>query len=255
MTAPLVPADVDLRGYEFMPLYGHHLFGSDFNARVTDAGWRAALTLWWAAWNQVPAASLPADDIALTRLADLGRDVKSFRKIKGEALHGFVECDDGRLYHKALAGWALEAWDRRVKERDRKAKWRESRQRDKDVPETGTGSVTKQGQDTGPRRDVPAEGKRSDSEVKRSDSELANRDVERTPGSTAGTGDSHGANGKTAFKGQDWDSAAYVAASAQTLGVDRLEGESQDNFRDRVFTAAQAKIREGKAETKRREAH
>jgi uncharacterized phage protein (TIGR02220 family) len=142
---PPVGPEVDLRGYGFMPLYGHHLFGSDFNARVSDAGWRAAVTLWWAAWNQVPAGSLPGDDVALCRLADLGRDVKAFRKLKDEALHGFELYHDGRLYHGFLCGLVLEAWERRLKERDRKAKWRESRARDKDVPETGTSTGTERG--------------------------------------------------------------------------------------------------------------
>lgn len=164
---PLVPEDVDLRGYEFMPLYGHHLFGSDFNAGVSDAAWRAALTLWWKAWNQVPAASLPDDDVALCRLADLGRDVKEWKKLRADALHGFVKCSDGRLYHRKLSMWALEAWDRRVKERERKAKWRASRERDKDVPETGTNAGQQAGHMNGHRRDVPAEGKGSDSEAKR----------------------------------------------------------------------------------------
>lgn len=127
LPAPLVPADVDLRGYEFMPLYGVHLFGSEFNGRCSDAGWRAGVTLWWAAWNQVPAASLPSDDVALCRLADLGRDLKAWKKIKAEALHGFVLCSDGRLYHKFLAPKAIDAWERRVGERERKQKWRDKR--------------------------------------------------------------------------------------------------------------------------------
>src|SRR5690606_32878899 len=84
---PPVAADVDLRGLEYMPLFGVHLFGSEFNAAATDAEWRAAITLWWAAWNQVPAGSLPKDDVALCRLADLGRDLKLWRKLKARALH------------------------------------------------------------------------------------------------------------------------------------------------------------------------
>jgi hypothetical protein len=158
--APLVPADCDLRGYEFMPLYGTHLFGSEFNARATDEAWRAALTLWWAAWNQCPAASLPNDDIALCRLADLGRDMKRWAKIKGDALHGFVECTDGRLYHRFLAPLAIEAWERRCHDRERKAGWRAKKQTaatgtNADVPvaETGTG----RGQRRGRNADVPAE--------------------------------------------------------------------------------------------------
>lgn len=152
--APLVPSDVDLSGYGFMPLYGDRLFGSDFNAHCTDEEWRAGVTLWWAAWKQIPASSLPDDDIALCRLADLGRDVKTWKRLRENALRNFVKCSDGRLYHKVLAEFAIEAWDRRVKERDRKAKWR----RDKDGTETGTET----GHNTGQRRDVPAEKKRSE---------------------------------------------------------------------------------------------
>lgn len=136
--APPIAADVDLRGYDFMPFYGHHLFGSEFNARASDAAWRAGVTLWWAAWNQVPAGSLPDDDVALCRLADLGRDVKAWKKVREQALHGFSLCSDGRLYHGYLCKLAVEAWDRRVKERERKAKYRAGRERPGDGDKTGT---------------------------------------------------------------------------------------------------------------------
>jgi uncharacterized phage protein (TIGR02220 family) len=129
---PLVPADVDLRGLEYMPLFGNHLFGSDFNSHCSDAEWRAGVTLWWAAWNQVPAASLPNEDIALARLADLGRDVKAWRRVKERALRGFVLCLDGRLYHRFLALQAIVAWEKRVKEREKKRRWRDGL-RDRDA--------------------------------------------------------------------------------------------------------------------------
>lgn len=142
--APMTPPDCDLRGMEWMPLYGGRLFGSDFDAHASDAEWRAALQLWWAAWNQVPAASLPDDDTALCRLAGLGRDLKAWRKVKVRALYGFTLCSDGRFYHRALAGFAQESWQRRLADREKKRRWRERReQRDRDrdgtVPETGTG--------------------------------------------------------------------------------------------------------------------
>lgn len=154
---PLTHSDCDLRGLEYMPLLGQHLFGSEFNARANDAEWRAALTLWWAAWTQRPAASLPDDDAALCRLADLGRDLKTWRKIKTMALYGFVKCDDGRLYHPTLAKQALLAWDKRIKERQRKAEWREKKKgQDAAVPRDKT--VTEPGQDA----DVPADVTRRD---------------------------------------------------------------------------------------------
>ena len=174
--APLVPADCDLRGYEFMPFFGHHLLGSEFHAQASDAAWRAGVTLWWAAWNQVPAASLPNDDAALARLADLGRDVKGWKKLRDHALHGFVLCSDGRLYHRFLAPLALEAWDRRVKEREKKRKWREAKNgsgdRDKDRDGTGTETGTRPGTEPGRDRDVPAERRGEDRE--RTGKELQN---------------------------------------------------------------------------------
>jgi len=124
---PLVPADCDLRGLQWMPYYGAALAGSDFNAAVSDAGYRAAHNLWWACWQQVPAASLPNDDIALARFADLGRDVKRWKKLKTEALHAFLLCSDGRLYHRFLAKLALDTFRRRLTDRNRKKKWQEER--------------------------------------------------------------------------------------------------------------------------------
>lgn len=126
---PIVPPDVDLNGYGFMPLYGDRLFGSDFNAQSTDAEWRAGVTLWWAAWKQVPAGSLPDDDVALARLADLGRDVKAWKKLRVNALRGFVKCTDGRLYHKVIAEVALAVWEKRKAFRDRTEKARAERLR------------------------------------------------------------------------------------------------------------------------------
>lgn len=140
---PLTPPDCDLRGMEWMPLYGARLFGSDFDAHANDAEFRAGMQLWWASWNQIPAASLPNDDAALCKLAGLGKDIKTWRKVRERALHGFVECGDGRLYHKALAAFARESWDRRLKDRERKATYRKQQEekrkaRDGTRPETGT---------------------------------------------------------------------------------------------------------------------
>ncbi|MCG7348212.1 DUF1376 domain-containing protein [Sphingomonas sp. ACRSK] len=159
---PMTPPDCDLRGLEYMPLLGQRLFGSEFDAMANDSEWRAGLTLWWAAWTQCPAGSLPDDDVALCRLADLGRDLKTWKKLRERALHGFVKCSDGRLYHPTLAQQALVAWDKRVKERERKAQWREKKKgqsggQDGDVPRDTT--RTEPGRDA----DVPADVTRRDS--------------------------------------------------------------------------------------------
>jgi hypothetical protein len=232
-----------------MPLYGHHLFGSEFEAAVSDFGWRTGVTLWWAAWNQVPAASLPNDDIAITKLALLGRDVRAFRKIKAEALRGFVLCDDGRLYHDKLSVWALEAWARRVKERNRKAKWREAKDRDGDVPRTGTGRGQERGQDRSV--DVPEDGTSplKGSEVKGSEVELQKPSVGENLGNSTGVDNSP--NGKLpadkSAKGNNglktipsWHKdPAQVNIEAKRRGIERRPNESDGEFTDRVKHAVQ----------------
>lgn len=272
MTAPLVPEHVDLSGYEFMPLYGDYLFGSDFNARVSDTAWRVAVTLWWKAWKQVPAASLPNDDAALAKLAELGRDVRSFRKVKDEALHGFVLCDDGRLYHPRLAVWALEAWERRVRERERKAHWRAKRHgaehvgpadegRGQDGDRTGTQGGTGRGRPRSEGWDVPSEGKRSEakgSEAKgsegnpRSSKAFSNRDVLHTRGRPKTAADATAGNGHPpASVPPWWKTAEGVNATARTMGMDRHTGETDAAFKDRVFAAVEEKRLRATSQVKR----
>lgn len=144
-----------------MPLFGGHLFGSEFYASASDAEFRAGLRLWWVAWQQQPAGSLPDDDVALCRFADLGRDIKAWRAVKARALHGFLKCSDGRLYHPLLCREVLIAWDRRVRDRDRKAKYRakyagQERAGDADVPRDKTRTERGQGADVPVPETVPS---------------------------------------------------------------------------------------------------
>ena len=110
---PLVPAEVDLRGLEYMPLLGTRLFASDFNLDANDAEFRVGLRLWWAAWGQVPAASLPSEDHRIQGLAGLAENPAKWKKVRARALQGFVKCSDGRLYHPIVAEQALIAWEKR----------------------------------------------------------------------------------------------------------------------------------------------
>lgn len=110
---PLAPPECDLRDFGFTPIFRARLFGSSFHARATDSEWRGGVTLWLKSWDQVPAGSLPDDDIDLCRLAELGRDLKTWRKIKDGALHGWFKCSDGRLYHNVVAEGVAEAWAKR----------------------------------------------------------------------------------------------------------------------------------------------
>ncbi|GBR33985.1 hypothetical protein AA11826_1156 [Komagataeibacter oboediens DSM 11826] len=133
---PLTPEYCDLRGYDFMPLFGHRLFSSEFYTEASDAEFRAGMRLWWAAWSQLPAGSLPNSDRALATLADFGRDVEAWQAVKERALHGFILCSDGRLYHPMLCQEALDAYEerlrkskKRVKDKERLQAWREMRRK------------------------------------------------------------------------------------------------------------------------------
>jgi hypothetical protein len=117
MNKPLTPADSDLRDFPSMMIDIDRLFGSEFHARVSDAAWRAGMTLWLKSFHQTPAGSLPNDEVALTRLAELGRDTKTWRRISAEAKRGWIECDDGRLYHRVVAEKVLEAWLEKLAQR------------------------------------------------------------------------------------------------------------------------------------------
>ncbi|WP_242183251.1 HNH endonuclease [Sphingomonas sp. CARO-RG-8B-R24-01] len=120
--APLTSADADLQDFPFMPLHVARLRDSDLAAEAhPEACWYAVL-LWSASWHQVPAGSLPAGEAVLARLCGLGRDVKTFRRHRDDAMRGWIECSDGRLYHPVVAEQVNSAWSEKLAYRDRKAK-------------------------------------------------------------------------------------------------------------------------------------
>ncbi len=145
---PIVSAEVDLRGMEYMPLKGDILFKSTTWLKGSHEARSAALRLWWHSFaHEVPAASLPDDDQLLAEYAGYGEVVKAWLKIKPQAMRGWLKCDDGRLYHKIVAELALEAWKGRVKNREKVRKWRE-----KKAAESPSGNGAGNGHNVG---DVP----------------------------------------------------------------------------------------------------
>lgn len=119
LSAPLVPPEVDLRDFGFMPLDVRTLLTSSLwiKAKKDPRVAHAAVSLWCECWHQVPAASLPDDDEVL---ADLARcDPKEWARVKDRALLHFIKCSDGRLYHRHVAQKALESWDAKIAQRAR----------------------------------------------------------------------------------------------------------------------------------------
>jgi hypothetical protein len=119
LPAPLVPSEINLRGLAFMPLDVQRLLDSDFYAKSSGDEFKAALTLWCKAFLQAPAGSLPSDDLVLAKLS--GTDGR-WRKLRSVALHGWVRCSDGRLYHRVVAEKVFETWKFRKAQRDRAVK-------------------------------------------------------------------------------------------------------------------------------------
>lgn len=107
---PLIDADVDLRDFAYMPLDVVRFRDSDFSAITEGEAFKAGVLLWCASWHQVPAGSLPSDDRILANLAGYGRFVGEWEKVRNEALRGWQECNDGRLYHPTICEKALESW-------------------------------------------------------------------------------------------------------------------------------------------------
>lgn len=93
------------------------LRASSFNATQDDGGWRAGFNLWFSAWHQVPAGSLPTDEGELCKLADLGRDMRAWNKVRSAAMRGWALAGDGRLYHETVAEMVLEAWLEKLAQR------------------------------------------------------------------------------------------------------------------------------------------
>lgn len=118
--APLTPAGCDLSDFSFMPLDVARLRDSELASSETPEACWAAVLLWSASWHQVPAASIPDDDMWIAKVAGYqlrGKIDKAWHKVKAGALRGWVKCSDGRLYHPVVAEKAREAWQSKLEQR------------------------------------------------------------------------------------------------------------------------------------------
>ena len=117
--APLVPAEVDLRDFSWMPIEIHRLRRSKawlICKRKPELAFYM-LNLWTACWHDTPAGSLEDDDDVLADLAMC--DPAKWAKVRDQVLHGWVKCDDGRWYHQVVADKAKEAWAQKQAQRQR----------------------------------------------------------------------------------------------------------------------------------------
>lgn len=119
---PFTPADCDLRDFAFMPLDVSRLRDSELAASETPAACWAAVLLWSASWHQVPAGSIPNDDMWIAKQAGYsarGKIDKEWKNVREGALRGWILCSDGRLYHPVVTEKANDAWQAKVEQRYR----------------------------------------------------------------------------------------------------------------------------------------
>lgn len=156
--APLVPAEVDLTDFKFMPLEVARLLRSEWwltaGAEDTRRAY-AAINLWANAWHQIPAASVPSNEIVLAKLADTSLSV--WREIRDAVMEPWVLCSDGRFYHPVVAEKAIEAWTEKQEYQRRKAAFSQQQKariakrwsREKEAEDTAEDTTEDTEEDTG----------------------------------------------------------------------------------------------------------
>ncbi len=126
--APMVPAEVDLRDFSWMPVEINRLRRSKawlICKRKPELAFYM-LNLWTASWHDTPAASLEDDDDVLADLAMC--EPSKWPKVREQVLRGWVKCDDGRLYHPVVAEMAQGAWQQKQAQRQRTEAARHARE-------------------------------------------------------------------------------------------------------------------------------
>lgn len=150
---PLVPPEVDLTDFAYMPLDVRRLLKSEtwIDAADDPKLGHALVCLWAESWHQIPAASLPDNDRVLARFAMCSRE--EWAAIKDKALKAWIKCSDGLLYHPVVAEKALAAWEGKRQHRERTRAATEARQRQRQEQQAKT-TAPSNGKRDGQRDDV-----------------------------------------------------------------------------------------------------
>lgn len=231
MTAPLTPVDCDLRGMPYMPLHTLQLMDSDLFAISSGDEFKAAVTLWCKAWQQVPAASLPSDERILAALSTAG---KNWKKVREVAMRGFVLCDDGRWYHPVIANKAIEAWTHRMQQRGRAAKRWQGKTGEERPKASSHGNAVAYANGHAVE-DATAYATAMQVEVNRTNNGVEVYTVDSAVDNSAKP---LGAIAPLKSKpAQWWTTEQGVVAMGKTLGISAQRGEDMQTYKSRIFTA------------------
>ncbi|MBU2767753.1 YdaU family protein [Acidithiobacillus ferrivorans] len=105
---PLTPPDTDIRAVPWFKLDMLKLGHSEFLHVANNEELGAAFKLWMFAIHQVPAGSLPNNEVVLAQAAGYDHRKKAWQRVRGMALYGWALCSDGRLYHQTVAMTVLD---------------------------------------------------------------------------------------------------------------------------------------------------
>lgn len=120
---PLLPREIDLKGFDFMPLYVERLLASRtwIRARQCPALGFYLVNLWAASWRECPPGSLDHDDLTLAEAARCEGD--QWLKMRNEILATWAMCPaTGRIYHPVVCELAIAAFRERLNYRKAAAK-------------------------------------------------------------------------------------------------------------------------------------
>jgi uncharacterized protein YdaU (DUF1376 family) len=128
--APPVPADADLRdAFSTMPFDVQRLIAAGIAKEGSATVFRAQVLLLSFAWHQVPAGSLPKDDVTLRTM--LGLTAKVWKACRSQALKDFYEAADGRLYHPIAVELVQAALAEIQKREKQRLAWKEEKRKTK----------------------------------------------------------------------------------------------------------------------------
>lgn len=113
--APLVPAECDLTGFEFMPLEIERLRKSKAWLRARRIPFLAfhLLNMWMRAFTESPAGSIENDDDTLADAASCAPE--TWPSMREEVMRGWILCTDNRWHHPVVAEKVLSGWAERLK--------------------------------------------------------------------------------------------------------------------------------------------
>lgn len=148
---PLITDQIDQRNLCWMKLDLCRLNNSDFIHLANNEEFGAAMKLWMASRRQVPAGSLPNNDRILASLSGYSNAPRKWAGVREMALHGWLPCNDGRLYHPVITEMVMDiqetrngpipqdagkrdaAEEKRRKNRERVQRWRMEKREAEDM--------------------------------------------------------------------------------------------------------------------------